>query len=476
MTIANALHRLRARAPGSGLGRDFYTDPKLYELDLNHIFYREWLFAAHTCELPATGCYLTLQVGAYPLVLVRAADGVIRAFVNACRHRGSRLCADSHGKAAKLVCPYHQWTYDLDGRLFAARQMGANFDRARHGLKRVHCESAGGYIFVCLSEEPPDFAAARTQLESYLAPHRLSEARVAYESTIVEEGNWKLVWENNRECYHCAVNHPELGRVYPDTPTVTSVSGAASDPYVAAHWRQCAAAGLPGTFELSADGQIRTARMPLLGNAVSYTSAGQAAVSRPLSAAIPAAANIGALLLFHYPSTWNHVLADHAISFRVLPLGPTRTQLTTKWLVHREAVEGVDYDLVDLTRVWLATNEQDRRIVQENQVGVSAPGYEPGPFSHPHEGGVSQFVDWYCARLLAGPGRGCRGAHRCRLNGRGRACCSTPRRCANCARHRPQRGRSSWRTSEPRGAKPWCRCARRRCRVRSRTPPRPLRC
>ena len=252
MTIANALHRLRTRAPGSGLGRDFYTDPKLYEADLNHIFYREWLFAAHGCELPATGSYVTLQVGAYPLVLVRAADGLVRAFVNACRHRGSRLCAASHGTAVKLVCPYHQWTYALDGRLLAARQMGPNFDRERLGLKQVHCESVGGYIFVCLSETPPAFAPARTQLQNYLAPHRLSDARVAYESTIVEEGNWKLVWENNRECYHCAVNHPELGRVYPDTPTVTSVSGADSDPQVAAHWRQC--------DERRAAGQLRSVR------------------------------------------------------------------------------------------------------------------------------------------------------------------------------------------------------------------------
>jgi glycine betaine catabolism A len=405
MTTANALHRLRTRTPGTGLSREFYTDAKLYELDLNHIFYREWIFAAHTCELPASGSYLTLQIGAYPLVLVRAGDGTIRAFVNACRHRGSRLCAESHGIASKLVCPYHQWTYDLDGRLFAARQMGSGLDRSQLGLKRVHCESVGGYIFVCVSQQPPDFAPVRLQLEAYLAPHRLTEARVAFESTIVEEGNWKLVWENNRECYHCAVNHPELGRVYPDTPTVTDVSGAKDDAFVAAHWQRCAAAGLTGAFQLSADGQMRTARMPLLGSSVSYTRSGAAAVSKPLSSAIPATANIGALLLFHYPSTWNHVLADHAISFRVLPLGPMRTQLTTKWLVHRDAVAGVDYDLVELTRVWLATNEQDRRIVQENQIGVSAPGYEPGPFSHPHEGGVSQFVDWYCARLLDGLAR-----------------------------------------------------------------------
>jgi Rieske 2Fe-2S family protein len=402
MMTANLLRRLRTRAPGTGLGRDFYTDPALYELDLQHLFYREWLFAGHTCELPATGSYMTLQVGAYPIVLVRAADGVIRAFVNACRHRGSRLCADSHGRAPKLVCPYHQWTYELDGRLFAARQMGASFDRSQHGLRPVHCQSVAGYIFICVAAEPPRFEPVRAQLETYLGPHQLGESRVAFESTIVEEGNWKLVWENNRECYHCAGNHPELGRTFPDTPTVTSVSGADSDPAIAAHWQKLAQAGLAGTFELSADGQIRTARMPLLGGAVSYTTSGAAAVRRPLSPGLPAGLNPGALLLFHYPSTWNHVLADHAISFRVLPLSPTRTQLTTKWLVHREAVAGVDYDLAELTRVWLATNEQDRRIVQENQIGVSSPAYEPGPFALPHEGGVSQFVDWYCARLRAG--------------------------------------------------------------------------
>jgi Rieske 2Fe-2S family protein len=139
--------------------------------------------------------------------------------------------------------------------------------------------------------------------------------------------------------------------------------------------------------------------MPLLGAAVSYTDSGQPAVKKPLSDEIPRDANIGALLVFHYPTTWNHFLADHAISFRVLPLGPTRTQLTTKWLVHREAVEGVDYDREELTRVWLSTNEQDRRIVHENQIGMNTPTYEPGPFSRTEESGVGQFIDWY-SRLL----------------------------------------------------------------------------
>jgi len=393
------LRRLRARTSNTGLPREFYTDPAIYQLDLDQIFYREWLFAAHTAELNATGSYLTLQVGAYPVLLVRAGDGIIRAFINSCRHRGSRLCPEAHGTTPKLVCPYHQWTYELDGRLFAARKMGPGFDRTQYGLRPVHCETVAGYIFICLAEQAPDFGPTRRHIEPYLAPHQLADARVAFESTIIEEGNWKLVWENNRECYHCAANHPELARIFSDTPTISGVGGAEADPTIAGHWQRCEAAGLPSTFLLSRDGQMRTARMPLIDEAVSYTSSGAAAVRKPLSDRIPGPLNIGALLLFHYPTSWNHFLADHAISFRVLPLGPTRTQLTTKWLVHRDAIEGVDYDVQDLTRVWLATNEQDRRIVQENQIGMNSPAYEPGPFSDVNEDGVSQFLDWYSSRM-----------------------------------------------------------------------------
>ena len=105
---------------------------------------------------------------------------------------------------------------------------------------------------------------------------------------------------------------------------------------------------------------------------------------RPLSAGVTAD-RIGALLLFHYPTTWNHVLGDHAVSFRVLPLGPTETQVTTKWLVHKDAVEGVDYEVDRLTEVWRATNESDRRVCQENQIGVNSPAYDPAPYSPVHE-------------------------------------------------------------------------------------------
>ncbi|WP_026381735.1 aromatic ring-hydroxylating oxygenase subunit alpha [Afifella pfennigii] len=390
------LNLIRNRRAGFSLEQPFYTDADFFRLDLDLIWYRDWLFVGHDCEVAKPGGYFTVQVGDYPIVIVRGRDGEIRAFHNSCRHRGSRVCAGERGTSARLVCPYHQWTYDLDGALVFARQMAEGFRKEDFGLKPVACETTGGYIFICLAEEPADFAPFRTLMAPYFAPHNLSEARVAHETTIIEKGNWKLVWENNRECYHCAANHPELCKTFPEAPTVTGVNGAESDPEMLAHWAKCEAAGLPSRFRIDPAGQYRATRAPLLRDAVSYTITGKRAVARDLSDRV-ALDRIGTLLLYHYPTTWNHVLGDHAVTFRVLPVGPQETAVTTKWLVHKDAVEGRDYHLQNLIHVWTETNDEDRRIVEENAFGIRSPAYEPGPYSEMHEGGVIQFVDWYAA-------------------------------------------------------------------------------
>ncbi|ASV87086.1 putative Ring hydroxylating alpha subunit [Ochrobactrum quorumnocens] len=386
---------LTGRDPNFSLEQKFYTDPDYYKLDLENIFYRDWLFVGHDCELPKTGSYMTVQVGAYPVLIVRDAQGGIRAFHNSCRHRGSRICSAEKGTTAKLVCPYHQWTYELDGRLLFARQVGPDFKPAEYGLKHVHCETVAGYIYVCLADEAPDFNSFRALVEPYLAPHSIKEAKVAFESSIIEKGNWKLVWENNRECYHCAANHPELCRTYPEAPSATGVQGVMEDPEINQLWKNCASIGLPAEFNMSEDGRYRITRIPLLRDAVSYTMSGKPAVKKPLSDKVAGDTNIGAMLLFNYPSTWNHLMVDHAISFRVLPISAEETMVTTKWLVHKDAVEGVDYDLDELTHVWIQTNDQDRQIVEENAVGIRSPAYQPGPYSVEHEGGVMQFLEWY---------------------------------------------------------------------------------
>jgi len=389
---------LKGRRPNHTLPRELYVDEDAFRVDLESLHYREWLFVGHDCELRQPGDYITLQVGDYPVVVVRSNDGTIRAFHNTCRHRGSRICSAAKGSAVRLVCPYHNWSYGLDGRLLFARDQAKPFDAKALGLKPISCESAAGYVWICLSAEPPDFRAFRATMEPYFAPHNIANAKVAYESTIVENGNWKLVWENNRECYHCLPNHPELCRTFPEAPTVTGVDGGADDPEIAAHCARMEGIGLPSRFVMAQDGAWRLARMPLIEGNESYTMSGKVAVGKPLSAGVTDR-EIGTLLMFNYPSMWNHVLGDHAVTFRVLPIGPKQTVVTTKWLVNADAVEGVDYNLQELTEVWNATNDQDRRIVEENQIGVSSPAFEPGPYNLVHEDGVVQFVDWYAQAM-----------------------------------------------------------------------------
>ena len=398
MTSTDALlPLLKAQRSGWSLSRPFYSDPAVFEADLENIWYREWIFAASAAEVPRTGTYVTLQLGKYPVVIVRGADGVVRAFHNSCRHRGSRICSKASGHTAKLVCPYHQWTYDMDGRLLWARDMSADFDASKHGLKPLHCATAAGMVFVCLADEAPDFSAVKAAADRYSAPHRMDELKVAHQSRIIENGNWKLVLENNRECYHCAGSHPSLCRTFDDNPDLVGADDSLSSPAGAAHVNRCEAAGLPSRYVIADNDQWRLVRIPFVGDAVSYTMDGKAA-----STLIPGMpfANAGSLLFFHYPNTWNHFLSDHVLNFRVLPISPTETEVTTTWLVHKDAVEGRDYDLTRLTEVWEATNDEDRRVVEENQFGINSPAYEPGPYSARQESGVIQFVDWYVRTMI----------------------------------------------------------------------------
>jgi Rieske 2Fe-2S family protein len=381
------------RKPRHALPRELYSNPDVYQQDLEQIWHKDWVFAGHTFELEKPGHYLTLQVGEYPIAVVRGADGQVRAFHNSCRHRGSKVCPESHGKVAKLVCPYHKWTFELDGRLLFAGNMGQDFDKSQYGLKPAHCEIVNSYIYVCVADTAPDFSVFRNAVSPFIAPHNLDDCKVAFESNLIEKGNWKLVFENNRECYHCDGSHPELLNSYVENLSVAGVGGD-DDPELTGHWDRCEAAGLPSRLVMDKDGRFRMTRIPLSAGAVSYTLDGKPGVSGRLDDS--GEPIIGALLYFNYPSTWNHFLGDHALSFRVLPIGPNETLVTTKWLVRKSAQAGVDYDLDRLTKVWIATNDQDRVLVEGAQVGVNSPAYEPGPFSEIAENGVCQFDDWYC--------------------------------------------------------------------------------
>lgn len=395
------LGHLDAHRPGYALPGALYSSDAAYQADLEHIWYREWVFAGHEAELTRPGDYLTLRIGAYPLLVVRGRDGGLRALHNVCRHRGAVLCDGETGRVGRrIVCPYHQWSYQHDGSLAHARSVPDDLSPAQLGLTPAHCTTVGGLVFVSLAASPSDPGPIRELVEPYLAAYSLAGARVAHTSTIVERGNWKLVMENNRECFHCQDAHPELCRTFPLSP-MHSGGGSPEDLAVMERLRtRCAAAGLPGDFRASPDQQYRAMRMPLTGEAASMTMDGTPASALRFPD-LPADVYAGDVLVYHYPSTWLHVMGDHAVTFRMLPHSPTTTELRTSWLVPGTAVEGVDYDPTRLTEVWLATNAQDRALIERTQTGVLSPAFVPGPYDPVDEDGVIQFVDWYTTLLRA---------------------------------------------------------------------------
>lgn len=136
---------LKERLPDYSLEQPFYNDPDLFRIDMEEIFAKEWLFAGLTCEIPKKGNFITLDIGDNPVTIVRGNNGEVNAFHNVCRHRGSKICLKHRGKTAKLVCPYHQWTYELDGSLiYAGSEMGEDFDKKKFPMKKIHCRTAGG--------------------------------------------------------------------------------------------------------------------------------------------------------------------------------------------------------------------------------------------------------------------------------------------------------------------------------------------
>ena len=199
------------RTPGHPLEGPFYTSPAVFDLDVAAVLARTWLFVATEAEVREPGDFVTVDVGPYSVIVLRDDDEVVRALHNVCRHRGARVLSERSGSVGNIVCGYHRWTYATDGSLLHAGDQPAGFDTSCFGLKPVHVRVVAGLVFVCLADEPPaDFDDVVATVSPYLLPHQLHRTKVAAQVDLVEEANWKLVMENNRECYHCEGGHPEL--------------------------------------------------------------------------------------------------------------------------------------------------------------------------------------------------------------------------------------------------------------------------
>lgn len=410
----DAIAALLAEArPGYTLPGPLYVGEEAYRFDVETMLPSVWLYAGTAAHVKKPGDWFVFTLGDNQVIVVRGKDGVIRAFHNTCRHRGARICEEAKGSGARLTCPYHFWAYGLDGKLIVARGMAEGFDKDSHGLRPCALENAGGLLFLCLAENPPPFGRAREDIASQIRHYDIEKMKVAVADELIEPANWKLVMENNRECYHCESNHPELlnslsaygyGKGLPEDGADDPVDDARFDAMLEAqraHWRDLGIYHDLIEFPEDADGKTgwhRIARLPLEHGAVSQTLDGKPACRLPIWA--HGANEPSSLSIWTQPNSWHHFCGDHFVTFCLTPLGPDRTLLRTSWLVHEDAVEGEDYDPANLAAVWRATNAQDSRLATLNHQGIASDFYQPGPYSL-EEKLVDAFKQFYVDRATA---------------------------------------------------------------------------
>lgn len=371
--------------PGHSLLQPFYLSPEIYRLDVERVLRRHWNVAGHVSSIPNTGDYLVCDFDVDSAIVVRHADGSVRAHANVCRHRGSRLCSTEHGhlQGNAIRCPYHSWTYNLDGSLRKAPWAGDGIDTATLGLVALPVEVCQGLIFVAFGDDPLDFADVRTAFDAALGEFGWSAAAVAHRERYVIPANWKLALENQVECYHCVPAHPEFARVH--SMAQQGSEGAAST--VRDRW---AGTEVRGELSFTSD------------NALNAGHRTGSEGGEPVAPLMGPERSIGRFVVA-YAGICNHFLAyaDHGCIFRYEPLAPETTALSVTWLVSPTARAGIDYELDRLTWMWRVTAAADVRIVGDNARGVASSAYRPGPYVAAIEPKTARLTAWYLAQIAA---------------------------------------------------------------------------
>ncbi|GAB2919074.1 aromatic ring-hydroxylating dioxygenase subunit alpha [Rhodococcus aerolatus] len=365
--------------PGSLLrtlpGR-YYTDPEIFAAEQRQVLERMWFCAVRSDDLPTPGSFRTVQVGTESVLVVRGRDQVLRAFLNICRHRGARLCTEAEGSAGRsLQCPYHAWTYGLDGTLVAAPNLTKmpDVDRRENGLLPVALQEWLGYAWVCLADEPPSFAeevqgAVVERLGDLASIERYDVGSLALGRRITYDvaANWKLVVENFMECYHCATIHPELTEVLPEF----------ADGFAAQYFVGHGAEFGSGVEGFTVDGSAGFAALP--GIDPDQDRRYYAVTVRP--------------------TVFVNLVPDHVIVHRMVPLAADRTVVECDWLYAPATLES-GVDLSASVELFHRVNQQDFDACERCQPAMASRAYAGGGVLVPSEHHIADFHAWLLARL-----------------------------------------------------------------------------
>lgn len=375
----------------------------LFDLErARRVLSNKWFFVGTRGDVASPRDYFTFEVLGDDFMLLHGSDGHIRCFVNRCAHQSARVLRQNTGSAAaSLVCPNHQWIYDLNtGGLRGAPMMGKAFMETevakRSRLTEIPLREVGGMLFACLGvdPDPTDMNDISSVLAPYTDPFALDSGgyKIAHHHREIVPANWLMVMINNRECCHCRQNHRGLLDLFDPS----SFNGARSKKYdamLAAGVARWEAAGREWREQAFAPSDsCRVARYPLAEGWASITFDG-APASRKLIGGWDDY-DASTLSMWFNPNAWVHFASDHIATNWVLPIDGETCALYSSWIVHEDAVEGEDYDIDHLTNVWRVTNAEDVELCTAMTQGARSSYYVPGPFSD-DEQFCTQFCDWY---------------------------------------------------------------------------------
>ncbi|HEX2250256.1 MAG TPA: aromatic ring-hydroxylating dioxygenase subunit alpha [Gemmatimonadales bacterium] len=340
------------------LPRDAYTSDTMFQREREGIFYREWFCGGREEEIPSPGDYMAVNVAGESVLIVRTAEGRLVAHYNVCRHRGSRLVPEgSRGKVGGSIrCPYHAWTYTLEGRLRTAPYLEESdaFGKAELGLCPVGLESWGGFIFLNLS--PAEAAARGYDLPSQLGsiPARtqrycLADLRSGGQITYEVSANWKVLLENYNECYHCGPVHPELCRL---VPAFKHRGGSELD------WDR----GIPhreGAWTFTETGTTHRRPLPHLNEDEQVRHKGE----------------------LIYPNLMISLSADHVTAYTLWPQDAGHTNIICDFLFHPSELASPEFNPADAVEFWDRINRQDWTICESVQRGMQSRVFQHGYYA-----------------------------------------------------------------------------------------------
>jgi glycine betaine catabolism A len=363
---------------------EYYTSAEVFTAEQDHVFENMWFCAVRSHDVSEAGQFKRVQVGRESVLVVRGRDGVLRAFLNVCRHRGAMLCTESAGQVKRhLQCPYHAWTYSLDGKLFAAPNMGAlkgadgvGIDRVRYGLIPVALREWLGYGWVCLADEPPSFddevvgeVTKRLGDPAAIDRYGIDGLHVGHREIYDVAANWKLIVENFMECYHCATIHPELVEVLPEF-----AAGLAAQYFV----------GHGAEFGPQIDG---------------FTVDGAAGFENLPGISPDQERRYYAITV--KPTVFVNLVPDHIIFHRMYPMAADRTVVECDWLYTGDVV-AADLDVSRSVELFDRVNRQDFDACERTQPAMSSRAYRNGGVLVPAEHHIAEFHDWVRARIGQG--------------------------------------------------------------------------